>query len=53
MSIESDIMSVFPNKSIPNNTHITRTQRFSTIPQEKGLGELKNTRLQKFSKEQN
>jgi hypothetical protein len=40
-------------KSIPNNTHVTRTQRFSTKPQEKGMGESKNTRFQNFSKAQN
>jgi hypothetical protein len=35
----------------PNNTHIKRTQRFSTNPQEKRKGETKNTKLQNFSKD--
>ena len=40
--IRSDSKSQSPPKSIPNSTHVTRTQRFSTNPQEKGKGETKN-----------
>jgi hypothetical protein len=39
----SDPKSLSPPKSIPNSTHVTRTQRFSTKPQEKVNGETKNT----------
>jgi hypothetical protein len=44
----NDPKSLYLHKSIPNNIHIKRTQRFSTKPQDKGKGETKNTRLQKF-----
>jgi hypothetical protein len=47
------IQRVYLHPNIPNNTHVTRTRRFSTKPQEKGKAESKNTRLQNFNKEQN
>jgi hypothetical protein len=43
--------SLSPPKSIPSSTHVARTRRFSTNPQEKGKGET-NTKLQNFGKEQ-
>jgi hypothetical protein len=44
----SDPKSLSLPKSVPNNIHIKRTQRFSTKPHYKGKGETKNRRLQKF-----
>jgi hypothetical protein len=41
--------SLYPPKSIPNSTHVTRTRGFSTNPQEKDMEETKNTKLQNFS----
>jgi hypothetical protein len=45
-----DPKSLSPYKAIPNSAHFTRTQRFSINPEDKGRGELKNTRLENFSK---
>jgi hypothetical protein len=49
MGVHSDPKSLSLHKSIANNTHITRTQRFSTNPQEKGRG---NSRTQDFKIQQ-
>jgi hypothetical protein len=38
-----DPNSLSPPKSNPNSTNVTRTQSFSTNPQEKGKGQTKNT----------
>jgi hypothetical protein len=45
----SDPKSLSPHKSIPNSTHIKRTQRFSTKLQEKRKGETQNNILQNSS----
>jgi hypothetical protein len=41
----SDPKSPSPPKSNPNSTYVTRTQSFSTNPQEKWKGETKNINL--------
>jgi hypothetical protein len=48
MSVHSDPKGLLLHKSILNRTHNKRIQSFSTKPQEKGKGETKNTKLQKF-----
>jgi hypothetical protein len=48
MSVCNDPKTLLLHKSTPNRTHIKRTQSFSTKPQDKGKGETKNTKLQKF-----
>jgi hypothetical protein len=40
--IHSDPKSLSPPKSIPNSTHVIRTQGISTNPQEKGKRETEN-----------
>jgi hypothetical protein len=50
LGVRSDPRSNSHPPTTSNNTIATRTQRFSTNPQEKRKEELKNKRLQKFSK---
>jgi hypothetical protein len=49
--VRSDPKSLCPPKLIPNSIHVSITRRFSNS-QEKEEGETKNTKLQKFSKDQ-
>jgi hypothetical protein len=47
----SDQKSLSPHKPIPNSTHVTRTRRFSTNPQEKEREEHKIEITPNFSKD--
>jgi hypothetical protein len=50
LGVRSDPRIISHPPTNPNNTDATRTQWFSTNPQEKEKGEFENKRLQEFSK---